>query len=422
MSVALQDIKSLLKEVEKIQKHQQEIEKIKGETFNIFSILGVETKENKTHSNFIAELLNPKGSHYMGKVFLDEFLKEINYTGKLDSNTAEVFTEFYIGPVKYDSGGRIDIFIKDKAGNCISVENKIHAGDQENQLIRYSNHQKPKNTLYYLTLFGAEASEHSTEIKEEGGNKTKLEEGKDYFAIGYNKEVLNWLKACHQIAVDIPQLRDSIKQYILLIKKLTNQMTDPNNTIELKKAIFEKAEAAKYIADNFERIKNEVKEKFRKDVFRLLEKKLKSDLFKLQLGVDVSKNHAPILIDICEIKEMNPEFRFGIEPFSGKSSHQKHLFVGIVDNSGLEKDFLKCTLYSDVYLDLEGATEVWLVGRFIKLSNEKIHLDEGKFLQKLVESNEEDYNEIVEEVVEQSLEFIEDTYSVIIEYFEGKKK
>ena len=36
----------------------EEISRLKGENFNIFSILGLESAENKTHSAFIAELLN----------------------------------------------------------------------------------------------------------------------------------------------------------------------------------------------------------------------------------------------------------------------------------------------------------------------------------------------------------------------------
>lgn len=47
--------------------------KNKGELFNTFSILKMETAENKTHSNFIAELLNPKGSHLKGSIFLERF-------------------------------------------------------------------------------------------------------------------------------------------------------------------------------------------------------------------------------------------------------------------------------------------------------------------------------------------------------------
>lgn len=407
----LEKIKNLLYQIEILQKHQREIEKIKGETFNIFSILGVETKENKTHSNFIAELLNPKGSHYMGNVFLEEFLKIIGYKGGLNTHKAQVYTEFYIGPVEPTTGGRIDIFIKDAVGNCISIENKIYAGDQENQLIRYHNYQKGKNTLYYLTLFGGEASEYSTEFDEAEDNKIELKANEDYFPIGYNNEILNWLKKCHQIAVDVPQLRDSIKQYILLIKKLTNQMIDTENK-ELKKAIFDNIEAAKYIADNFDNIKNEIKDKFRNDVFNLLKERLKtkhSELeIKIEVNGDIAQQNASILLSIPSVSnELDIWYR--IESFS--SGWKGNLFIGI-------RTDLTENIPFNIPTDYE--TGGWLLIRNIKFNNEHINLDSIEFLQKLVKSTEEEYTKIVEKVVEQSINFIDETYPTIVDYFNKK--
>ena len=72
-------ILSLLNQVDTIAKHSEELSKLNGENFNIFSILGLESNENRTHSNFIAALLNPKGSHGLSNVFLDLFIKHINF-------------------------------------------------------------------------------------------------------------------------------------------------------------------------------------------------------------------------------------------------------------------------------------------------------------------------------------------------------
>lgn len=38
----------------------------KGEDFNVFSVLGMENNETKTHSAMLVALLNPKGNHYHG--------------------------------------------------------------------------------------------------------------------------------------------------------------------------------------------------------------------------------------------------------------------------------------------------------------------------------------------------------------------
>ena len=67
-------IKNILDSTKTIVEHQNILERIKGEKFNVFSILKMESKENDTHSNFIGELLNPQGSHFKGSIFLKLFL------------------------------------------------------------------------------------------------------------------------------------------------------------------------------------------------------------------------------------------------------------------------------------------------------------------------------------------------------------
>lgn len=66
----------LLRQVSAISTKFNEIAKITGERFNIFRVLGVSTKEVKTHSAFIAELLNNKGSHGCGDKFLVCFIEQ----------------------------------------------------------------------------------------------------------------------------------------------------------------------------------------------------------------------------------------------------------------------------------------------------------------------------------------------------------
>jgi len=229
----------LLQQVSALNKKHDEIARITGEKFNIFSILGVESRETSTHTAFLVELLKPKGSHGLGKMFLDLFLemlkeKEIPYP-ELATDNSTVFKEKYIGPINHDvtKGGQLDILVEDKVGNAICIENKIYAEDQKNQLIRYSNFLKKKNKglLLYLTLNGNEATEWSTEA-----GKETLTLNEDYFTISYKKDILSWLQECQKAAVNIPSVREGIGHYIKLIKKLTGQSmshTQKNEFIEL---------------------------------------------------------------------------------------------------------------------------------------------------------------------------------------------
>ena len=52
----------LLNQVGSILKSYDKIAKSTGENFNIFTVMGMESNEVKTHSAIIGELLNPKGS------------------------------------------------------------------------------------------------------------------------------------------------------------------------------------------------------------------------------------------------------------------------------------------------------------------------------------------------------------------------
>lgn len=220
-------LEQLLKEISKIvlkDKVQQEEKRKRGENFNIFSVIGVQRKEVRLHSAFIAELLNPQGSHGLGDSFLVAFLE--NTLGKknysIETKTANVVVEYVIGPISEDGkrGGRIDILLTDKQNNAIIIENKIDASDQENQLLRYYNYAKDKKLSYdliYLTKEGNKASDYSTNG-----------ENVDYRCLSYRDNIITWLENCKQIADKFPLIRETIHQYIINLKEILNIMENKN--------------------------------------------------------------------------------------------------------------------------------------------------------------------------------------------------
>ncbi|MEW2920114.1 PD-(D/E)XK nuclease family protein [Muricauda sp. ANG21] len=231
--------KKLIKDAKRIIAHHNEISRLKGENFNVFSILNMEHKENGTHSAFLGELLNPKGSHSKGSLFLQLFLKAVN-NNTIDLDKANVVLEKYIGN-RDDAkliGGRVDIYITDQV-NSICIENKIYASDQNVQLQRYCNHNKENNTVYYLTLGGSDASPES---------KSNLALDKDYYCLSYKTDIVDWLEACLKESAEEPILRESIRQYIILLKKLTNQLSDKAMEKEMYKLVRENYNAAQTIS------------------------------------------------------------------------------------------------------------------------------------------------------------------------------
>ncbi|MFI8379997.1 PD-(D/E)XK nuclease family protein [Leeuwenhoekiella sp. NPDC079379] len=272
MEVALSTYKKLLSETSRIISHQKDLAQLRGENFNVFSILKMESRENETHSAFLGELLNPNGSHGLGTLFLELFLKQLDVSHlEVDSTTVKL--EHYIGGVKIKdvSGGRIDIFIEDAAGNSICIENKIYASDQEVQIARYCNYNTYKNKVYYLTLEGDAPSEDSSIDK-----RIDI----DFYALSYKSEILEWLEQCQKEATRLPILRESINQYGILIKKLTNQLSDSKMEKEVENIIIANYQAASVIGDNIWKVELKYAEKLIDEICQALTDSL-SDDFKI---------------------------------------------------------------------------------------------------------------------------------------------
>lgn len=227
-------IKSLLEQVNTIKKKNDEILDATGSRFNMFRICGVNHYEN-THSAIIAEFLSPKGTHGLKHKLLDSFIETLgdDFTIEgFDTMSAKVKTEHHA-----EDDGRIDITIEDKNGNCLIIENKIYAGDQDQQLIRYNNYAKKKYRQYqilYLTLWGEKASTQS-------GKEVK------YLPISFKDTIIDWLEKSASLAVRLPMVRETILQYINHLKTLTNQDMDTKNKEEILDLLVDNYEAASTI-------------------------------------------------------------------------------------------------------------------------------------------------------------------------------
>lgn len=252
MNESFTSIENLLRKIGDVKNTYDRIAKIKGENFNIFKILGLTTSEVRLHSAFIAELLNPNGTHERGVVFLAEFLNLINSKlkkgEKPDSieaqNVVSVDVEFWTGYKTDTDGGYIDILITDKFNRQIIIENKINAGDQENQLLRYHSFDR-KALIVYLTPQGIQPSDFSTGKSDEVLERT--------FCISYKTDILNWLENCKKYISDHSTLRETITQYAGIIKHLTNQSIKKEEMDETIGSIIRERsllEALQYADDN----------------------------------------------------------------------------------------------------------------------------------------------------------------------------
>lgn len=257
---------SLLNKISATIKKFDSIAEKTGENFNIFNILEMGASEVNLHSALIAELINPKGKHGLGFTFFNHFLQtieelylsEVNtgHFAKFYNNEIDVEVEKWIGNIRneYAEGGYIDIIITTKKGDAIIIENKIYARDQKSQLRRYHNYKK-KALLFYLTLDGKEPSNETT------FNDKYLEDIITPITISYKSFVIAWLDKCKNDAINRPLVRETITQYIYLLKQLTHQTTNHNMKKEIVDMVAKNPafiQSAQEIWDNQDAIKQQI--------------------------------------------------------------------------------------------------------------------------------------------------------------------
>jgi len=304
------DITQLLQSVTAIKSKYDEINRITGADYNIFNVLKLQRDEVRLHSRFIGDLLNPKGKHGLGDVFLELFIRQLvnampanilNEKYKLEKSEpitdeelknilnipkSKVIIEQYIGLVKTDEGGRIDLVITD-GNKTIVIENKIYAEDQEQQLIRYYN-KYPNALMIYLTLDGKEATPISVTSKENDENDKKiiLDADVDYIRMSYEENIINWLEECLTHTTQYPFLRESTSQYLNIVKQLTGQAMNKKMDNEIKNAIIESPESyktAELISKNLNNARSAILGKFRS----LLEEKVCANLTEYNIDFEV---------------------------------------------------------------------------------------------------------------------------------------
>ncbi len=274
----------------------ESIQKQKGETFNIFSVLQMERFEVKTHSAFIFEMISPNGSHCQGAMYLGLFIRNTLGLNDFDLTGVKVKRE---DPT--DDGRRIDFTIENDK-YFIAIEMKIDASDQPQQLIDYKKHADTKRKsveLFYLTLDGRDASDDSTRDE-------KSDDQTEYKKLSFLADILEWVEACIEKSATLPTIRETLLQYASLIRKITGQ-TSKEITMQTVEMINnpQRAKAATEMAQNLGYVWALREAKFWTALYETLESQQKKVL------KDWVINHGEILRnengDLLKIEELAKE-------------------------------------------------------------------------------------------------------------------
>ena len=218
MSNSIKDLLSQLLPLHYAEQERLKKEKEEGKCFNVFSALNMCSDEVRLHSRLLATLLNPKANHGLGNEFLKLFLIALGLPEDYITHCKEQIVERPIGEVTETTGGRIDIILEDRE-HAVIIENKIYAGDQPNQLLRYHNYGvktfgENNFKLVYLTLYGSDPSPYSL-----GGAHF------NFIKLSYAQDILRLLEKLVK-PQPVKPVHHTIKDYITIIKQLTHQDMD----------------------------------------------------------------------------------------------------------------------------------------------------------------------------------------------------
>ena len=210
----------ILNEVSNITKKNELIQQKTGGYFNIFEITSIASDEIRI-CRFLYDLLNPKGTHYQGDIYLNLFIEHVlQLTLPLEElKQVSVYREFII-----ENNRRIDLVIQTPK-YLIPIEVKIFAGDQENQCADYLKVAK-NSKVYYLTRFGEVPSDFSSFEKE------------NIMPISFSQDIIKWLGKCleHIETIRVGPIREVLLQFIGAIRNFTDQLEDKEE-MEIKNVL-----------------------------------------------------------------------------------------------------------------------------------------------------------------------------------------
>ncbi|MCF0209599.1 MAG: PD-(D/E)XK nuclease family protein, partial [Bacteroidaceae bacterium] len=194
--------------------------------FNIFSVVSDYYYRENFHSDFLANVLDPKGAHKQKHLFLDIFIDVLNKLGKC------IVKSDYVDAEVVREEGRIDILIKSKSSKkAIIIENKINnAGDQYRQLPRYYDYVISNgfivDAIVYLPLAENKQPDEGTWTEEDKQNVHKHLVHLPAFCKGTKINLTtDWTEVAALKTTDI-LCHANLKQYAELVKYLSHNNMD----------------------------------------------------------------------------------------------------------------------------------------------------------------------------------------------------
>jgi len=219
--------KELLSKTATLASKYHQVNEVPGD-YNLIKIFFNGTEEVSLHTKFIYDLINPDGTHAMGDIFLNKFIRILG--GDVDGFNAD-----NCKVLREDS--KIDILIKTDCA-AIIIENKPNWGDQPKQIERYYKKVIDQGIaaenirIIYLTRDGRAPSENSRGTIPLHKIKT----------CSYEKEILEWIDACLEEVDQNTFIHVALLQYREIVEELTGKIKLETLTMDLVNMLREDAD------------------------------------------------------------------------------------------------------------------------------------------------------------------------------------
>jgi hypothetical protein len=194
------------------EKKQRQLDRKKATRFNVFDL--IDPDENKL-SDVLADLLDPKGKHGQGDLFLRLLLRQLDLGS--DAKLTKDATVHREAPThgirKYLR--RIDVLVE--AGMLLAIENKWDSREQPDQVKDYLEHLRyctrvgpARSMLIYLTSDGRRPEYISPEVFDQEVV------GKRLCCWSYRDQLRAWLEQC-RTECEAPRIRNFISDIVRYI-------------------------------------------------------------------------------------------------------------------------------------------------------------------------------------------------------------
>lgn len=115
------------------------------------------------------------------------------------------------------------------------------------------------------------------------GDEPVQEENKEInpILISFKEDISKWIKKCIEKSYNHPKTRETLKQYLFTINKLTNNLQDEEKEMEFKELLLKdnNLKIAMELSKSIESVKEEVEEKFWEELMNKINIPLEKDTF-----------------------------------------------------------------------------------------------------------------------------------------------